>query len=423
MENGCHIEFSLDDRIVKIGFMRGGIMEVVSLNKNLLGKVAIVCLAFISTIVSYTNPLFGNEPKFQGLGDLPGGIYFSKAFGVSPDGSVVVGQSNSGNGMEAFVWTPSEGMVGLGDFDKKQVLSLATGVSANGTVVGRGRLLNHTQAFRWTQEKGLSDLGGMEAAPVSTEALDISANGRVIVGNILGENTNDRQAFLWTQQAGLKEFGDLPGGEKVSFAYAIASDGQVVVGRSKSAHGIEAFYWTEEKGMMALGDLPGGEFFSAALGISSDGKVVVGFGTTRTGAQAFRWTKPIGLVWLGEVPGVKAGSAAFDASKDGSIIVGTITYGEAGDEAFIWDSKSGFQHLESVLEKKYVLGNELKGWTLEQALSVSDDGSTIVGFGVNPEGKREGWIVRIKNPLDDLEHKKLDIQDISQDSGIAEYGN
>lgn len=397
-------------------------MEVVTLNKNLLRKVAIVCLAFISTIVLYTNPIFGHETNFQGLGDLPGGLYFSKAFGVSPDGSVVVGQSNSGKGMEAFVWTPSEGMVGLGDFDEKKVFSLATAISANGTVVGRGRLANHPQAFRWTQEKGISDLGGTEASPVSTEALGISANGRVIVGNILGENTNDKQAFLWTEQSGFKELGDLPGGEKVSFAYAIASDDQVVVGRSKSANGIEAFYWTEKKGMVALGDLPGGEFFSTALGVSSDGNVVVGFGTTRTGAQAFRWTQQTGMVWLGEVPGVKAGSAAFDASKDGSIIVGTITYGEAGDEAFIWDSKSGFQHLESVLKNKYGLKQELQGWTLEQALSMSEDGSTIVGFGVNPEGKREGWIARIKTPLDDPDQNTLDAQEMSQESSNSENG-
>ena len=394
------------------------------MKKSVLSKVAIVGLVSILPMVCFTNLSFSYESNFQGLGDLPGGLYFSKAFGVSPDGSVVVGQSNSGKGMEAFVWTASEGMVGLGDFDEKMAFSLATAVSANGIVVGRGRLSNHHHAFRWTRQKGISDLGKTEGNSVSTEALGISANGRAIVGNILGDksSTNHKQAYLWTEQSGFKELGDLPGGGDGSYAYAVASDGQVVVGRSKSANGSEAFYWTEEKGMMALGDLPGGEFFSTALGVSSDGNVVVGFGTTRTGAQAFRWTKSTGMVWLGEVPGVKAGSAAFDASKDGSVIVGTITYGEAGEEAFIWDSTSGFQHLESVLKNDYGLKQELKGWTLEQALSMSDDGSTIVGFGVNPQGKREGWMARIKKPLDDPDQNTPDVQQMSQDSKNSENG-
>ena len=50
-----------------------------------------------------------------GLGDLPGGTFISPAHGVSSDGSVVVGFSNSALGQEAFRWTSGGGMVGLGD--------------------------------------------------------------------------------------------------------------------------------------------------------------------------------------------------------------------------------------------------------------------------------------------------------------------
>ncbi len=37
--------------------------------------------------------------------------------GLSADGSVVVGVSNSASGTEAFRWTAGGGMVGLGDLE------------------------------------------------------------------------------------------------------------------------------------------------------------------------------------------------------------------------------------------------------------------------------------------------------------------
>ena len=48
-----------------------------------------------------------------GLGDLPGGDFSSGAYGVSGDGSVIVGYGSSASGLEAFRWTSDGGMVGL----------------------------------------------------------------------------------------------------------------------------------------------------------------------------------------------------------------------------------------------------------------------------------------------------------------------
>ena len=48
-----------------------------------------------------------------GLGDLPGGSFDSCAYGVSGDGSLVVGNGSSASGGEAFRWTADGGMVDL----------------------------------------------------------------------------------------------------------------------------------------------------------------------------------------------------------------------------------------------------------------------------------------------------------------------
>ena len=59
-------------------------------------------------------PALAQADDFQGLGFLPSGTY-SQAFGVSADGSVIVGTGNSTvSGAEAFRWTSSAGIVGLG---------------------------------------------------------------------------------------------------------------------------------------------------------------------------------------------------------------------------------------------------------------------------------------------------------------------
>ncbi len=64
------------------------------------GLAVVVCAGLLAT-----TPAAASEAFFMGLGDLPGGSFFSQAYAVSPDGSVVVGGSMSAAGEEAFRWT------------------------------------------------------------------------------------------------------------------------------------------------------------------------------------------------------------------------------------------------------------------------------------------------------------------------------
>ena len=69
-----------------------------------------ICLLTVAGLLSTVSSSFAKIPSFQGLGDLDGGFFGSKAYGISADGSVVVGQGSSSSGGEAFRWT-SEGMI------------------------------------------------------------------------------------------------------------------------------------------------------------------------------------------------------------------------------------------------------------------------------------------------------------------------
>jgi probable HAF family extracellular repeat protein len=136
--------------------------------------------------------------------------------------------------------------------------------------------------------------------------------------------------------------------------------------------------------MVGLGDLPDGPFHSEGRGVSADGSVVVGFSDSASGRDAFRWTAQEGMVNLG------AGAlthSARDISADGSVIVG------AGlDAIFIWDAAHGLRSLRDML------GLDLSDWEFISAQGISDDGSTIIGFGRHLDGTEEAWIAVLPEP-------------------------
>ncbi len=98
-----------------------------------------------------------------GLGDLPGGGFFSFAIGVSADGSVVVGRSDSSNGTEAFIWDEdSQTMQSIADLLIADAIDLpgmgwnnlyqASAISADGlTVVGIGTHNGNPEAWMATR--------------------------------------------------------------------------------------------------------------------------------------------------------------------------------------------------------------------------------------------------------------------------------
>jgi len=89
--------------------------------------------------------------SFQGLGFLPGSNA-SMAYAISADGSTVVGQ-----GGQAWRWSATTGMVGLGFLVPSLHYSATIAVNSNGSViVGIGEPHGGGyQAFRWTATTGM----------------------------------------------------------------------------------------------------------------------------------------------------------------------------------------------------------------------------------------------------------------------------
>ena len=352
-----------------------------------------ICATIFS--VAATVELAAAVVSFHGLGDLPGGDISSGASAVSADGMVVVGSSHSASGIEAYRWSLLEGIVALGDLAGGDFDSRATSVSADGSViVGNAHSVNGVEAFRWVDGIGMTGLGDLPGGRYESGASGVSADGNIVVGLSSSSLGATVEAYYWTLGSGMTGIGSLPWWPYESIASDVSGDGTVVVGRSLSAEGNNAaFRWTQEQGMVAL---DASIDSSNAFAISCDGTTIVGRAILVGEQEAFRWTESEGIVGLGYLysTGSFISSESLDVSADGSIIVGQSS-NDSFQAAFIWDESHGMRALHDVLTD---LGLDLAGWTLTEATGISDDGLTIVGTGINPNGDTEAFIATLPEP-------------------------
>jgi len=276
--------------------------------------------------------------------------------------------------------------------------------------------------------------------------------------------TGDR-ATLYTPQFGqqapaLTDLGDLPGGD--DFSEAVALSLTQVVGSSAAATGLRGFIWEQGVGMVDLGDLPGGGDFSFALDVNNLGQVAGGSGATG-GQHAFIWDANNGIQDIGALPvtgtddfaeaslinesGLVAGRSLVDVldgqgqptgltaivpfvydstdqspvmvplvppTVDGSLaavsrpfginelgsIVGTANQlGASADTDFdAWL----FSPLRGTVNLNDTLNSTGAGWHIVQARDIDDVGR-IVGWGINPSGDRQAFVLTPVNDAPDLD--------------------
>jgi probable HAF family extracellular repeat protein len=339
-------------------------------------------------------------PSFQGLGQMPGASAATggtAAFGISGDGNVIVGYGwvpsslPGGFAQQAFRWTPTGGYQRLGDLGGGT--SIADAASFDGSVVvgespPPGAIFG---SFRWTAAQG------MMAVPVGYPNA-VTDDGTMVAGG----------NAWWKTSGQTGNFGDgsCTDPQAPLTMVDLSADGSVAAGYGKG--GLDMF---GQRATNAYRSTPAGNCQdidavvnrnSDASGISADGSTIVGEAQDSQGHyRAFRWTASTGMVDLGTLGGGNLLSNATAASRDGSVVVGysLTTTSSASDHAFIWTAKTGMHDLNTVLKGKIP-----KGWILQVATDISEDGTVITGFGISPPppgsnfGTMEPWRAVIPKP-------------------------
>lgn len=249
-----------------------------------------------------------DDPNYMiGLGKLPGGDYLSVARSVSADGSVIIGMSRTASGTEAFIWRmPASGdpndfndpnnMVSLGGLPGGSVFSDASATSGDGTVVvGDSRSWKGDEAFRWTESGGMVALGDLPGGTYSCHAYDVSNDGNVIVG--YSSSGSGFEAYRWTESEGMVGLGDLIGGDFSSRIFNVSGDGRLMVGYGTSVYGQKAAIWFGPAyGIRSLKEVLEVEYgldlgvwvLEMATAVSADGRTIVGYGYNPSG-QVTGW--------------------------------------------------------------------------------------------------------------------------------------
>ena len=345
------------------------------------------------------------QVSFQGLGNMGRTDMDFRIRGISDDGSIIVGNAvpdwRTYENVRPFMWTRETGLTFLPH--APGAMTLANGVSGNGSVVVGADNLNLSQSARWLAGGPIEVLGSV--TPEHSGLLGACADGSVMLGysqDALGSSRTFVTAGAVATYVSLS--GAPPGPKRYSiYGTDISDDGRSVVGYWRYEdpetyppviYNQNAFLWTAEGGMEQIGH-PTGLYSTFANGISGDGKVIVGSAHFVDETQAFRWSREEGRVTLSGA----SYSRATSTNHDGSLIVGTATLGLG---VFVWDKTHGIRSLSDLLIDA---GIDLSAWsnlTFED-IRISADGNTIAGNGWNRStGMSEAWIVSNFHSLNSL---------------------
>lgn len=310
-------------------------------------------------------------PYFARIPGLPGdNPLASHALGVTGDGSTVFGEVRTTGQWEGMTWTLAGGTVAHG-------LGTMYGGSQDGSffVGPRGK---------WTSSTGWTALPVPAGAAVAMEGQSVSRDGSTIVGSA---RLSDGRvlAAKWTQSGGAQLLPTVPllNADPVRATRA-SSDGSLIAGTA--SRGFDQGFITSATtaSMMPVTGI--------LRDMTSDGRFAVGHSSVVTSAG---WIVNLTTNIATQIPPVAGTQSGYAAgiSADGSTVVGH----SGSNVAYIWDAAHGTRNLATVLTQDY--GIDLGGFILGAALDISEDGRTIVGYGINPgSGIEQAWVATIPAP-------------------------
>ncbi len=363
--------------------------------------------------------------RFVPIPSLDAPSYASAATGVSQNGKVVAGWSDSDDGICAFKWTTADGVLPLGVGympGSLERVSQATAISADGKViVGWTHYFDtiswdaRKMAFIWTAEDGFDPIPASNGNNYIPRA--ISADGHVIVGEVgTGSAEIPRFAVIFHWDHSIEAvFGYSPWSQ--AKAIGVSHDGLRISGSgvyiSSGYYPRRTFLRDEVGGFQFIGESES-DSFTSATALSADGQLIAGI-LDATDSTVFRWKESTGLIDAGVFPGA-LNTRVLAVNESGNIMVG-----KAGTVnnwyAIIWNETDGFQNLADYATQ--ILSIDLQGWQLTQANAITR--RAIVGEGINPDGIQKAWVILFDIFGDSNNDWDVDGQDLFEYAAVGNF--
>ncbi|HEV7490979.1 MAG TPA: hypothetical protein VGO25_09245 [Rhodanobacteraceae bacterium] len=255
-----------------------GISEAYGVSDNAIA----VGLAYDET----NNPIAFRWTADEGMTRLPVNRpdKFSRANGISRDGSTIYGWNDQEDGYRSGVIWQNGQAIDLTDTDGNPI-GEALAASADGSVVvGAGYgTINGNEAWRWTAATGPQPIGVLSSQPASPN------KNKQIRQNSLS------QLALHSERRDVRREANTDGFFfPQAYGFAVSDDGKIVVGAS-GAFGREATIWTQVTGMQYLSTyaaahgvtIPTGWDLNTALALSADGLSIGGWALGPSNVGAF----------------------------------------------------------------------------------------------------------------------------------------
>ncbi len=389
----------------------------------------VVLLVTVGMVGALAAAAFG-AVSFTAVGALGGAG--SQVNAMSPDGTVVVGQSENGSAQtEAFLWSTTDGLHGLSFptlFDSVPY-SAATGVDLTSggvvkvAVTGRRDYWPdpvENQAFLWSGDKtgmgsydldnfllvggGFASNSGGLAVQASDEEVMMTGWGKASDWD--GMSCENWHAFRWRSQPSMLDLGRTTVTQYPAYGRGISYNGRVAgqiqlgtVSTPICGGARQAFLWNSSTFYLFPYITGGNQNYANA--ISRDGEYAAGASLMVGGpSKAFVGRVNFGVatpaISTVEIPFLSGDdqAEALALSGQGELVGGRSRAGTGPARAFIWDSTNGTRDVKAWLLSAHGIDVAAQGWSaLTEVTGISADGSAIAGNGVH-NGKTEGWVVR-----------------------------
>lgn len=211
-------------------------------------------------------------------------------------------------------------------------------VSPGGIAVGRSMRSGGSQAFTWTRTGGIVGLGELVGSPycVSNSANDLGAVVGTCAQTFFGTN---RQPVIWRE--GIATVLPLPNGQTIGDANQINSSGVAVGSAGGGSLQIGVIY--DGKTATPISQTTStGCFFVTAFGINDSGRIVGQGIDPANAARNVGMVYDIGSDQAFEVTGLEGtnGALAFGVSNAGHVVGGAMM-NQGNSVPFIWTEEDG----------------------------------------------------------------------------------